>query len=450
MFVRDNHAVGASYQFIVAGAILVVFLGVILLSTQQLGTDDGATTATHNDLRSRALLQVASGNSWAWSEGNKSISGGFGNEQQGFPLANMVHFKGAQWTATGGNERFDYAEARTSWGVAEHDDMHLRIVPITSTGLYDLSSLRVAYIGDWKAIATIYAPIGVGDPATMTNTRAELDQRMESNTVTERSIIAGLGADFDNDVHITAAHPTILIDTTPPLNTSLLPLVSVLSDTSLMEGDVYYDDPDHLGSILKPRLSQYDVVIIGSGVDNNAIKQAQLHKALVNHTTDGGLLIQLGADSSHDWMTELGAAGAETANQGLVSPDVHHPVLEWPFGIAEENFDQSRSFDAAALPDAAFHRVLGTTNDPVLVVSQQGALNDGTAFVTSINVTDDTAQGDDLLTNMFAYYARQDLFLEFGPTIPAGEQVSAATRSVWGDDGGGNKVALRMTMYYWD
>lgn len=441
---------GASFQFIVAGSVLVVVVGVALLSTQQLATDDLEVDAVSNELRSQSLLQVVSGDTWSWSEGTKSIGSGFGNSAVGFPVTSMVHLKSAQWDSITSNEKFDYAEARSTWGMGSGDDMHLRIVPVTSTGMYDLSGLDVAYIGDWNAVGTVYADIAVGDAAIMSNVRAEVDTDMDAATVVERQLLAALGADFDNNVHITAAFPTVLIDTSPPLNTSLLPLVSVLADTSVMAGDVYLDDPDNLGSILKPRLANYDVVVIGAGVDNNALLQANLDDALVSHVQGGGLLIQLGATSSHSWLQSMASAGNDTANRGLISPDVHHPVLEWPTNVVPEVFDQTSGLNPSHLTPQAFHRILGPATAPTLVVNQQGALANGTAIVTSMDITEDQTQGARLLTNMFAYYARQDLFLEFGPSIPEGEQVAAATRTVWGDDGGGNKVALRMTLYFWE
>lgn len=442
---HGEDASAAAFQFSIGGGILMVLVSTGLVATQDLGRDDSAAHGAVEDARSASLLAVALSGSWSWSEGGSQTETGFLAEDGGLKMDAMTLFKGAQWTGLQ-NHAIDYSEARAEWGVGQAEDFHLRIVPIDSTTIYDLSGLRVAYIAPWQDVGDIHVASGT-DEEMLAATRAHVDASMAAAAAHERAVLASLGVDYDNRAHVTASSPAAFVDVSTPAGVVSVPLVSRLGGLAIRDGDVYLADVDHLHSSLAGRWHEYDVVVIGSGAQHEALAQGSFPAHARQHVDGGGLLVLLGGTQDTTWLEDALGGAAATANQQRSTPDHGHPLLSWPSPFDRHALGSGPPLPAAAVPDAAWQHVLGTSDHVDLAVSQHGSLGDGVAVLTSLQP--EGQAGQTFLTNVLGYYARQDTHLDFGQVLPGGIPVSGAQRIMWGSDAGGNQVALRVQLLYW-
>lgn len=477
----DEEAVGSAQQFAVAGGLLVIFASVALAATSSFGSDPSSHDAAVDDVRAEALKQIALSASWQWNEGGTHVSGL--HADGGLDVGDLVHFKGADWLAADDGS-VGYAEAQTMWGV-DGDGFHIRVRPIDATGLYDLSGLRVAYIAAWNDVAEVHANVGT-DEQIVAGLRAQIDFAATDEATRERAILSALGADYDDRVHLTAGGPVLLVDTvahapglvivclkgvtiaiapnavpahkaigaalgacpgdTPPGHVVSVPLLSVLGDVTLLEGDVYFDDVDYLAGALAPRWDPYDVVVIGSAAAPQALGQGSFPDGLRQHVADGGLLVVFGGTDEDGWLEQLASAAVATANQQASTPDTQHPVLTWPLAVDWEALGEGQRLSAQRFPDRVWQHVLAEADGVQLALSPMGAYP---GLVAATSMRPEGEAGLALATDIFAYYARQDLMLDFGATVPKGIPVSSSAATVWGTDAGGNQVALRVHVLYW-
>lgn len=442
---RGEDAVSGAYQFSVGGGILIILISTGLSATQELGADPSSNRAALEDVRSEALLSVALSSSWSWSEGGAATESGFAALDGGLKMEAMTMFKGAQWNGAP-NEVIDYDEAQQQWGLEPSEDFHLRIVPIDSTTIYDLSGLRVAYVAAWQDIGEIHADFGTGQNM-MAEVRAQVDGSMDAVSQEERAILTSLGVDYDDDVRITAAFPAVVADVTVGQHVFSFPLAELLSDVTIMEGDVYLADRDYLHGSISGHWDEYDVVVIGSGAASQALAQGDFASHARQHVEGGGLLVLLGGTEDSAWMEDAFEDAQETANQQRQTPDLSHPLLTWPAPANWQDLEEGPALAAATAPDASWQHILGNSTHVDLAVSQQGAIGDGMAILSTLQP--EGPAGEQLVLNMLAYYARQDLHLDFGKTLPPDVSVAGSERLMWGTDAGDNQVALRVQLLYW-
>jgi hypothetical protein len=281
---------------------------------------------------------------------------------------------------------------------------------------------------------------------------------MNANTLAERQALRSLGVDFTDRVYITAATPTILVDYPAPLPD--LNLLSTVLHITLLEGDVYPDSKTYLEAVLAGRLSQYDVIIVGSGVDHGNLVKNEIKNGFRDWVVAGGTLVVLGSDEkSTAWLNPLLNVGVSTVNGAPTAPDVSHPLLKEPNELdwtAYDTYDQGWDIQASGAVGAYddFSHVVIADGEDVLAVSKQASFGDGRVILTSYRPRDiSTSLGanetKDFFENMVSYADRSDLYLDYGGTVPADQPVALAVRQSWLWDEVYGQVPVRIEVLAW-
>ncbi|MGB0653236.1 MAG: hypothetical protein ACPGQL_08550 [Thermoplasmatota archaeon] len=458
-FKLDQQAIGQVTVLIVAGVIFAAAAGTTLVFLDEHSrhtTVEGPVTQAEADALAQRLAATA-GDGWASGVDSLQRLGLGAPNGSGLDLDHMLLLSGAAYNASA-NGLLDYAEAEASLGISDRD-FHLRVYPI---GVEDelvsdsLAGLRIGYIGDWDALASVTVSLGT-DAAMKAEAEAQLSLDMGAGTANERQILDDLGLDFKDNVHITLATPTVLVDLDPLPD---LPLLDVLGVT-LVEGDVYPDNKQYLNQVLAGRLSEYDVLFVGSTVDHSSLTSNVVKDAIADWVElEGGTLMVMGsASQNYQWLQPIFQVGTDTVSGGAYAPDLGHPMLHEPYTLdwtGYNNFglgwDIKQNGAKAHFDD--FEHVVMEDGEDLLASSGDGVFGDGRVILTTYRPTDimdqmNQTEAGNFVTNMLLYAAFDHLYLEYGPLVPDDRTVAVAVRHshAWDTDLGW--VPLRMELRLW-
>lgn len=455
---HHEEGVGQVFAFLVGGAIFLAAIGGILLASRDVGDDADAGTAAQQSLQASSLADLLVGSPGiGWSDPDTlSRLGLQASNGTGLNPDALQAMRGAQFEANPSNQRVDYAEALAGLGLDDGTDFHLRIYPIALDSNYaqSLENTRVAYVGDWLSLPT--QTVAIGTPNAMLGQhQAKLNLTIGPLTQLERSALVNLGVRFTNTVHVTAAVPA-LVDVPllpdPPLLTYL--------GLSVVPGDVYPDQKQYIDATLAGRLPQYDVLVVGSSIDQNSLTSAVTKDAIRDWVLAGGTLLVFGSDSQNfQWLQPLFAVGTTNVNGGAFAPDIAHPLLHEPNELNWDVYDNHdlgwdiKSTGSGAHYDDFTHVVVEGSED-VLAVSNQGAFGEGRIFLTTyrggeIAQAQGLAEAMGFIGNILLYTEKAHLYLEYGPQIPDGEAVAATIRQSLLFDEELGAVAVRIELHVW-
>lgn len=149
-----------------------------------------------------------------------------------------------------------------------------------------------------------------------------------------------------------------------------------------------------------PTLDTYNVLVIGSNVDQNALTSAGVKYAIRDWVLAGGYLMVLGSDQSEShWLEPVFNVALQGAGGGIGTPDSGHPLLGTPNGLdylGFENHGQAWSYSPPENAESFTHVVVAGSDD-VLAASNPGAFGDGRILLTAwapYNLTGTGATGD--------------------------------------------------------
>lgn len=449
----------APFAFVVAGAVLLGSIGTVFVATTEVGTTAAADSDAGADLRAQAVLDRWLGQGGlAWSEGDDGAIR-FASSDVALDWSAVGAMQGAAIVKDDENLLFDYEEARKALGIdALGADVHLRIQTLVSAdGQPDLSGLRVAYIGDWEPIAQTTVTVA-GEEEMVAQAQAHLNLSMGAATGPERGLVDASGVAFTDRVHLTASYPAALID----LGVVTVPLPDHIADATLLEGDVYPDLVDYLDGVLPDRLPLYDVVIIGSGVDHEALDDADLGGPLASFVEGGGAIVSFGGQPGKlDWSDDLLDEGRKTANRMATVPDHGHVLLNVPHDISWlDGYAAGEPWPLDALGTQEqdrthlFQIVLGSASSADLAVTRDGALSDGHVLLSGHRPVDmigdrGEAAAQDFVENVLSYFAQKNTTLDFGATAPGDRAVHSAQRTMHYTDPVEGQHVVRATLLYW-
>lgn len=448
-------------SLMVAVAVFLVAVAGVLVSIRHAGDDPGPADAAAGHVRADGLadlLAVSPGVGWSGGADHVTRLGLSATNGSGLQQSSLDALRGASY-ASAANGKVDYDEARASLGLPDGEDFHIRIYPVGMKAVYNSSlvGLRAAYIGDWIDLPALKVP----STTLLADMPAEADRQvnksMMAQTASERGILRSVGLTFNNRVHITSLSPSAVVDFPAPLVDP--PLLTYLA-TSLLEGDVYPDQKAYLDANLPGRLARYDIVVVGSGVDQSALTSNAVKGGFRDWVLGGGTLVVLGSSSQNfQWIQPLFALGVSTANGAPTAPDVSHPILKEPFELDWPHYDNHgltwdiKDAGAGAHYDDFIH-VIVQGGDDVLAVSKEGAFGAGRIILTTympreIASTLGQPEATHFFENVALYADHAQLYLDYGPTAPPDTTVSVAVRQSWLWDSLLGQVPVRIEVLAW-
>jgi hypothetical protein len=227
-------------------------------------------------------------------------------------------------------------------------------------------------------------------------------------------------------------------------------------------GDVYPDLKKVMNNDLADNLTldAYDILVVGSNVDHNAMTSSAAKDSVKDWTLRGGLLVVLGSqDQNVNWLQPLFKAKLTTSGNGIGVPDEHHPILHTPQELDYKNFkdngkawefngdDQAAGFTHVILRDGA------NKHQDVLGVSKPGHFGNGTILLTTWTL-DDLSNQDNWNQALGTLYnfllqAWGVLYVDMGPAIPDRVEVASSVRMATAPSPvhAGEQVLVRVVLY---
>lgn len=464
---EDRQASTQTISLLVAAAIFMAAVSAVLLASHDSTSDHSAADSATHDIAAASLADIIIGSPGiGWTLGADQVTRlGLGaTNGSGIQPSSILALKGAM-ASSAANSRVDYDDAQRSLGIdpAGGQEFHIRMYPVGMDTVYDasLSGIRVAYIADFDTgtnnlpSVTLPSTTLPGDYVTAAN--AKFNETMVSPTHLERDAIDDLGLAFTNRIHVSSASasPDVLVD---QLLVADIDAVATLGEPAF-EGDVYPDLKNYL-DIFAPRLPEYDILIVGSGVDHSSLTANAVKLAIKNWTLAGGTLVAMGSSGqSYQWLQPLFHVGIATVNGAAMAPDVSHPVLKEPNELAWTSYDShGRGWDIKDQGSGAhyddFSHVIVQGGEDVLALSKDGAFGLGRIMLTTYmpreiagTLGQDEAMG--FIENIVLYADHTNLYLEYGPAAPLGESVSIAVRQSWLWDETLGQVPVRLEIQTW-
>jgi hypothetical protein len=450
-------------SLLVALAVFLVALAGVLVSIDNAGDDMAPTDAAAQQVRADGLadlLVVSQGVGWASGVDHVTRLGIGASNGSGLQESSIDAMRGAM-LAGQANGKVDYAEAQASLGLdpAGDQQFHVRMYPVGMSAIYNssLSGLRVAYIADFTSLGNIVVPVTTPQSQMPAYANTQANLTMAPSTAFERQALRGLGLDFVDRVYIGPSSPTVTVDYVAPLPD--LPLLTVLG-VSAVDGDVYPDSKQYLDDVLAGRLSQYDLIVVGSGVDHSTMTANVVKDGIRDWVNAGGTLVVLGsASQAYQWLQPLFFTGVSTVNGAPTAPDVSHPLLREPYVLDWTKYDShNRGWDIKSQGSGAhyddFSHIIVQGGEDVMAVSKDGAFGDGRIILTTylpreIASTLGLTEAMHFMENIVLYTDRAHLYLEYGPTAPGETPVSVAIRQSWLWDERLGQVPIRLEVHTW-
>ncbi len=186
-----------------------------------------------------------------------------------------------------------------------------------------------------------------------------------------------------------------------------------------------------------PRYDWTKILVVGSNVDHNSMTSGAAKHAVCEWVMGGGTLIVFGSgDQNVQWLQPIFHSAIKSSSGGIAVPDSSHPVLHVSDDLPVTTFQHTgvwsftgQTAQAQESPTSQlFTNVVVDGADPVLTVSDPGAFGKGSVILTTYLPYDLTAQdpeptpplGLNLMNNLLMQGYR-DLFLDYGPEIPASD-----------------------------
>ncbi|HJQ94008.1 MAG TPA: hypothetical protein VJ874_06985 [Candidatus Thermoplasmatota archaeon] len=465
-FQDDRQGSAQTLSLMVAGAIFMGVVSAVVLVSHDGTEDRAAADSATDDIQAASLADVLLGSPGiGWSDGADQIGRlGLGaSNGSGLAPSSILALKGAM-ELTAANSKVDYADAKASLGLdpAGSQEFHIRMYPVGMDTVYDasLSGIRLAYVADFVAAPDVTLPIGTlpTEYANVANAKLNESMRVLPSTAVERSAIKDMGLDFTDRVHLSTASASVnvLLDQLAPLPDQ--DVVTLLTEPSF-EGDVYPDIKAYL-EVLPARLSQYEILLIGSGVDHSSLTSNSVKESIKNWTLAGGTLVVMGSEGqSYQWLQPLFHTGVSTVNGAAMAPDVSHPVLKEPNELSWTSYDShGRGWDIKDTGSGAhyddFSHIIVQGGEDVFAISKDGAFGTGRIVLTTympreIGTQLGTGEAMGFLENIVLYADHTNLYLEYGPAAPLGEPISIAVRQSWLWDDVLGQVPVRLEVQTW-
>lgn len=462
-FRQDGSASAQTVSMLVAAAVFIAAVSAVVLTSQQAGSDRTSADEAAQDLGASSLAELlVSSPGVGWAAGADSLQRlGLGAANgSGLDPASILALKGAMASSTA-NGKVDYADAQESLGLDSTgtQQFHIRMYPVGMDTVYDssLSGMRVGYIADFTSLPSI--TVGLATPPSLyaVEANAQLNNTMGTSTVLERQAIRGLGVAFTDNVYISGSAPDVKVDQIAPL-----PDISILTalGVSSVPGDVYPDIKSYLDDNLPSRLSQYDLLIVGSGVQHSTLTSNAVKDGIRDWVLAGGMLVVMGSPSmAYQWMQPLFHSGISTVNGAAMAPDVSHPLLKEPNELAWPSYNSyGKGWDIKDTGSGAnyddFSHVIVQGGEDVLAISKDGAFGSGRILLTTylpreIAATMGIGEAMGFIENILLFADRANLYLEYGPAAPIGSQVSVAVRQSWLWDVRLGQVPVRIEVQTW-
>ena len=207
---------------------------------------------------------------------------------------------------------------------------------------------------------------------------------------------------------------------------------------------------------------EFDLLIIGTGVDQNALTSAEIKNAIADYVeVYGGRLVVLGGEPNVNWLQPLFHVGIRTSAAGVGRPDTTHPLLTVPNELAYSTYsnnDKVWDFTSSSDDDLFQMVVSDESSGHILSISTSGAFGgpeDGGAIMLSTYMPGSMSktEASKFLANTIMYGKFNHLYLDYGPEVPSnGVQVVAATRTATMDytkDLSGSYIDMSFIMYQW-
>lgn len=441
---REDKGVEAIIGFIIAiGIFVLVFAVVIFAIRTSVPPDTGKT-----DLQSKAnqalnILVTTPGVPENWDRGPDNVQrlGLTETSTSNLISSSKLNCMSDASLESSANGRLDYAEAKNALGMKGYD-FHIRTYPVfpqSAYGTAGISDIRVAYIGNYGSV--------VNPPSLL------WDQSETSESKDESGAISNLGARFTNVLYIP---PLIRLPPLPPIGER--------------EGDKFADVSDYIQNNLVPRLdnNSYQILVVGSNVDQTALTPAAVKGAIARWVRAGGKLIVLGGQQNANWLEPFLTTGTRGASGGVYIPDTGHPILSVPNRLRYTEYpDPGRTW---VVPNETYSHIITKGPAPgqmgkmmdVLAVSNPGALDDkgnkifgnGTVILTTYLPYDIGSRlGIDeerkFFTNAFMYVAHRTVYLDYGPAVPSGVDVAYSERISLVNYPGFGTIETRFVIYVW-
>lgn len=461
----DTNATSQVIAFIVGGAIFMASIGAVLLTSQGAAADRAGPDNAVRTQEAKNLVDMLVG-----SPGVAGESGPDGLVRLGFAAHNgsglqqssMDALRGAALVADSGNGLVDYEEAKRSLGLdpGGTKEFHLRIYPVLPKDSPDNAgtTLRVAYVADWARIATAKVPMGTPTDQLIQQANAQLNLTMAAGTDLERNALNGIGLDFNNHVYYTGTTtPMVVVDMPDPQPDQ--PILEAIGEPFL-DGDVYLDHKAYLTATLPNRLAQYDILVIGSGVDHSSMTPNAIKDGIRDWVLGGGNLVVLGtseADSS--WLQPIFHVGQSSANGAASATDSGHPILHQPYHLSWTSYDNhGKAWDIKSQGSAAhyedFSHVVVADGGTILAISNEGAFGTGRIVLSNYLVREiaasfGAAEATHFFVNIIAMEEHKNLYLDYGPAIPEGVASAVAVRQSWLAGGSLGTIPMRIEVHVW-
>jgi hypothetical protein len=458
---QDVSANTQTISLLVAAAVFIAAVSAVIITSQQTGGDHAAADSAAQDIQASSLAEILIGSpgvGWTADADELQRLGLAASNGSGLDAASIASLKGAMAVSMD-NDRVDYPDAQASLGMdpSGTQQFHIRMYPVGMTDVYDssLSGIRVGYIADFSSLPTVTIPLVTPPSLYVVEANAQLNVSMGPSTVLERQAIRELGLDFTDRVYMTASSPTVGLD---QLLGADIPLTTL--NGGPVEGDVYPDIKAFLDANMAGRLSQYDMLIVGSGVEHNSLTANAVKDGIRDWVLAGGMLVVLGSnDQSYQWLQPLFHSGIATVNGAAMAPDVSHPLLKEPNELEWTSYDShDMGWDIKDTGTGAhyddFSHVIVQDGEDVLAISKDGAFGSGRILLTTYlprEIASSLGIGEAMgfIENIVLFADRTNLYLEYGPQAPLGQPVSIAVRQSWLWDSVLGQVPVRLEIQTW-
>ncbi|HUR62053.1 MAG TPA: hypothetical protein VM286_06785 [Candidatus Thermoplasmatota archaeon] len=453
---RDTAGSGQVITFLVAGVVFLGAVGAALVMSRGAGQADHGAHEAGQQQEAAGLADLLVGSAGlGWSAGPDQVGrlGLRATNGSGLQQESLEALRGAMF-ASASNGKVDYADARASLGLTGTQDFHLRVYPVALGSVYKAadSAQRTAYIGDWVSLPPVTVPLGPAS-AELSGTQAALNATMFAQTAAERLALRDLGLRFTDSVFLLPASPVTIVDRPLPLLD--IPLLTQLN-VPYVAGDVYPDINGYIDATLPSRLAYYDLLIVGSGVDQNAMTSGAVKSAIHDWVVAGGTLVVLGSDKlNYQWLQPLFGSGVKTANGAASAPDPSHPLLQEPHVLDWTHYDDHGVTWAIRAQDAeGFSDVIVKGGNDVLAISNDGSFGNGRILLTTylpreIAATIGQKEAEDFLENIVLFTDHSKLYLEYGPQQPTNAPVAVEVRQSYLYDNTLGQVPVRIEVHYW-
>lgn len=195
-----------------------------------------------------------------------------------------------------------------------------------------------------------------------------------------------------------------------------------------------------------PTLANYNILVVGSDVDHNAMTSAAAKQTIRDWVYGGGFLMVFGSyQQAVQWLQPIFHSALDSASGPLLAPDTAHPVLHTPNELEYASYDAGDNiWDFTREEDSQhFAHVVTQGSGDVLAVSDSGEFGDGRVLLTSYVPYDLEGGGATgpcdpaavqascpalQLFHNFLTFGYRDLYLDYGPPLPGGSPIGVAQR----------------------